>query len=154
MRKEEFTEAIQWISNPQTLMGVAPGDCSHKMLQIGIQKEATQKIRKQTEQWMLEEYHKDAKRKEHTCQKETEKRRRQQNKIKIEQLKAEKERRRQSRGTSKASLKKRRREIAKNMKSKIESRQRKIVRTKKARIEVPVTDGNTKKRHSKEESQA
>ena len=68
---------------------------------------------------MLEEYHKDSKVKAQKCQIEKEKLRREANKQKIMQLKAEKAQRQKTRGTTRLSLKKRRREIAGKMQSRI-----------------------------------
>jgi hypothetical protein len=114
-RDTQVTAALQWMNNPQTLMGIATENCTKKLMAIGIQESVAKRIRRQSEQWMLEEYHKDAKVKAHKCQIEREKLRRQANKQKIQQLKAEKAHRQKIR----LSLKKRRREIAGKMKSRV-----------------------------------
>jgi hypothetical protein len=117
VRNRQVKEATQWMNSPQTLMGVAPAGCTKKMMAIGIQESVANKIRRQTEQWMLEKYHEDSKVKAQMCHIENEKLKRQENKRKNLQLKAEKEQRQRTRGTTRATLKKRRREIAESMKN-------------------------------------
>jgi hypothetical protein len=117
VRNMQVKEAIQWMNNPQTLMGVAPAECIKKLMAIGIHESVANKIKTQTEQWMLEKYHEDSKVKAQMCHIENEKLKRQENKLKKLQLKAEKARRQKTRGTTRTTLKKRRREIAERMKN-------------------------------------
>jgi hypothetical protein len=117
VKNKQIKESIQWMNSPQTLMGVAPAESTKKLMAIGIQESVANKIRRQTEQWMLERYHEDSKVKAHMCHIENEKLKRQENKLKNLQLKAEKVRRQKTRGTTRATLKKRRRQIAEKMKN-------------------------------------
>ena len=128
-RFTQVTMAIQWMNNPQTLMGIATDDCTKKLMAIGIQETVAKRIRRQTEQWMLEEYHKDSKAKAQKCQTEKEKLRREANKQKIKQLKAEKTHRQKIRGTTRSSVKKRRREIAEKMISRVQRSKKKTENT-------------------------
>ena len=110
--EEGTTKALQWMDMPQTLMGVAPGDSEQRMVGAGMGEGTARKIREQTEQWMLEEYHRDATLKEQCCRKERGRRRRQENKMKKRRVTAERKRKQAIRGNTWTALKRRRREIA------------------------------------------
>ena len=121
-KEEEMKNALQWMDMPQTLMGVAPGDSERTMVGAGMGEGTARKIREQTEQWMLEEYHRDATLKKQCCRKERGRRRRQENKMKKRQMTAERKRKQAIRGNTGKALKRRRREIVKQRKKRVEDR--------------------------------